>query len=285
MIAAVMVISILLSTVRNILSKNISGLKIGTRQFFASQVVSFGCGSIALVVMSCRSFFNIAFFTVCCAIVYGILLLAGQYSYICALKSGKVGVCSTVYSLGFIIPTLSGYLFWHEPLSFVNFVGILLAIPTVILCGSGNVESKGCSGKGYIPLLLTAMLCSGGLGVMQKVQQTSAYSDQKTVFVAIAFVFATVVSLILALLAKPDGAAAGKKIYYASGIGTSFAFVNLFNTTLVGRMDSSVFFPLYNVSNIILCLISGMIIYKEKCSKKDIAVILLGAAVIVLVTR
>lgn len=114
------------------------------------------------------------------AMIYGTLLLSAQFCYTVALRSGNVGVCSTVYSLGFIFPTLSGCLIWGEKLTVWNVIGILTAISAVIIFGT-SISKNGTQAKNkfYIISLLAAMISSGGLGVMQKLQQNSSCSSQK----------------------------------------------------------------------------------------------------------
>jgi len=81
------------------------------------------------------SFSDISAVTVMCAVIYGICLIAAQYGYTFALKSGKVGLCSTIYSLGFVFPTLSGSIFWNETLNIYNIFGVILIIPILIISG------------------------------------------------------------------------------------------------------------------------------------------------------
>ena len=76
------------------------------------------------------------------ATLYAILLLSAQYCYTSALKKGNIGICSTVYSLGFIFPTLSGSLFWNERLTGLNIIGILMVIPTIIISGMSSSKNR-----------------------------------------------------------------------------------------------------------------------------------------------
>lgn len=55
------------------------------------------------------------------------------------------------------------------------------------------------------------------------------------------------------------------------------------STYLAGKLNSSVFFPAINISSILFSLILSLIIYKEKPTKKDLAVLLLSITSIILV--
>ena len=119
---------------------------------------------------------------------------------------------------------------------------------------------------------------------MQKIQQGSEFKNQTTSFILVAFVFCFISSLSLSLiLKKGPSAPQGKNFVFGSLIGVFFATCNVLNTYLAGKLNSSVFFPAINISSILFSLILGLIIYKEKPTKKDVIVLLLALASIILV--
>ena len=63
--------------------------------------------------------------------------------------------------------------------------------------------------------------------------------------------------------------------------GLCFGGANLLNTILAGRMKSAVFFPLQNISTILLSTLLGTLIFKEKITAKTAVIILLGALTVV----
>ena len=279
-------LSILLSAVRNILSKGISELRFGTKQFFRAQSCIFICGAVILILFTSRALRVPSVLTLFYALIYSILLLSAQYCYTSALKNGNIGICSTVYSLGFIFPTLSGSLFWNEELTFLNIVGILMVIPTIIISGIPASESgQQKNSHTYMIPLVAAMLSSGGLGIMQKVQQNSAFREQQNLFVISAFAMAGIFSLLISLFAKKEAQIKmGRKLIFGAGIGVAFSLCNLLNTILAGRLDSAVFFPVLNIGTILFSIVSGIFIYKEHISKNDLIVLLLGSISILLIT-
>lgn len=286
-IVLLLAISILCSTARNIFSKGISDVPFGTKAFFRLQTVIFGVGCLLLCAFGIP-LEKISAQTALYSLIYGILLVGAQYLYTLALKSGKVGVCSTVYSLGFILPTVSGGLFWNERVNIYNVFGVILVIPMIALCalGKSKANGTGAGGKEYIVPLIFSMLCSGGLGIMQKLQQKGEYYYQKNEFLVTAFAVAAIFSLISALCVKTRKSAFSKsKAVKSCTVGAAFAVSNLCNTTLSGKLPTAVFFPLLNIGTIAVSVLSGILLYKEKCTKKDIAVLCLGAASIILISR
>ena len=275
-------ITVVLSVGRNMFSKSISDISLGNKKFYYLQGLSFLSGFLSLLIFSDVSFL-ISKLTFFYALIYGALLLLAQWCYTASLKNGKTAVCSTIYSLGFIFPTLSGSIFWHEELSLINLMGILTVIPAVIISGLKTKSNNEKVKNNYILPLIIAMLSTGGLGIMQKIQQSSAYPEQKSAFVLIAFGFAAVVSGACAVFSKGEKSVLPTKKYVcAASVGICFACCNLLNTTLVGRLDSALFFPMNNISVILLSLLVGVLAFKEKIQKKELSILALGIISIIL---
>ena len=64
----------------------------------------------------------------------------------------------------------------------------------------------------FTPLILLAMLASGGLGIMQKIQQKNTFSEQKNEFLTIAFIFAFLTSFLAFWVSKNKKPPSGKHI-------------------------------------------------------------------------
>ena len=276
MAAFLLCLSIVLSTGRNLFSKNLSRIPFGTKAFFLCQGTLFLCGAVALAIFTKLPFGKLSPAIALYALVYGLLLIFAQWFYTAALAKGNTALCSTVYSLGFILPTVSGALLWDEPFSLLDFFGILCATGAILLSGqrTKNTESKAKSH--YVYPLTVAMLSSGGLGIVQKLQQNSPYAEGKSLFLFLAFLLAAALSLSFALLAKGDFAPPSQKLAVAAGVGLFFGCCNLLNTSLAGMLDSAILFPTLNIGVILLSILCGALLFKEKISKKELSVLLLG---------
>ena len=278
-------LSVVLSTGRNLFSKSLSDIRFGTRPFFLCQSILFLLGAIALVIFGKASFGIVSYQTLIYAVVYAVLLIFAQWFYTAALAKGNTALCSTVYSLGFIFPTLSGAILWSEAFSIFDLFGILCAISAVVVSGLKKSQVRAKPEKSYyfIPLVI-AMLASGGLGIVQKLQQKSAYAEQKSIFLLIAFLLAAGISLSFVFFTKKTAVdcVRPRKLAVASCIGLFFGCCNLLNTSLAGMLDSAIFFPTLNIGVILLSMICGVIFFKERIKKREIAVLILGGASILL---
>ncbi len=276
--------SILLNSGRGALSKKISKIPFGNKIFFTLQTLLFFFGAVAIYLYCQGAVFAFSPLTVFYSFLYCVLLVTAQWGYTASLATGKVSVCSLVYAMGFIIPTLSGRMFFGEALSAAKIVGIALAILVLVLSARVDSGEKGKS-TNLVPLFI-AMVASGGLGFMQKVQQNSPYPQEKTAFMFFAFLFAALVSFVVMLFAKKakKGEKIGAMSIYAGLIGAFFGVCNMMNTSLAGLLDSAVVYPVLNIGTIIGSCIFGIIFFRERLSKKDISVLIAGiASILVLV--
>ena len=279
-------LSVVLSTGRNLLSKNLSFVRFKTKQFFLCQSILFFFGAFAILLFGKVSFVSIAQETLLYSMIYGALLILAQWFYTAALSNGNTAACSTVYSLGFIFPTLSGAILFGEAFSSVDLLGVLAAVAAVVLSGL-KVNKKDNASKAYyfIPLVI-AMLASGGLGIVQKVQQKSDYADQRPIFLLIAFLLASVISLLFASFTKTDNEEhflfRPRILTVAACVGLFFGCCNLLNTLLAGLLESAIFFPTLNIVVILLSTLSASMLFREKLSKKEVCVLILGGISILL---
>lgn len=277
--------SISMSAGRNLLSKSISDFKFGTRGFFSVQAIIFFCGFVILIVPALVNNDGVSALTAVYALIYALLLITAQWSYTAALGSGNTAICVTIYSLGFIFPTLSGSLFWNETFTVKNMFGLIAVIMAVLVSGyqkdGGRIKAK------YFFPLISAMAASGGLGIMQKVQQSSPVSNQKAAFVMIAFLIAGIISLSAALVSTENNeyTLTAKKRISASGAGICFGCCNLLNTFLAGNLNSSFFFPVQNIGTILMSLVISAIVFREKPGKKEYIVLILGICAIFLLNN
>lgn len=276
-----LVLSVVLSTGRNITSKKTATSNDKKADFFFSQTVLFGTATLILLLFVLSAPAKISTITYLYGLIYGILLILSQWMFTIALKTGNTSVCSVVYSLGFILPTLSGSLFWNESFTLLNGVGVALAIGIIVFSAQTKSKEKETK-RSFIPFIVIAMLSSGGLGIMQKVQGMSDTRNEKSAFLLVGFTFAFAVSLAAYLLCTEKNDLSFNMFTAPMLTGLCFGGANLCNTVLAGKMKSAVFFPLQNISTILFTTLFGLLIFKEKINSKTIAVLILSISVITL---
>ena len=163
--------------------------------------------------------------------------------------------------------------------------GLILATASVLLAGrgkGGNKNGKAPNAATYAFLAL-AMLCSGALGVLQKLHQSTEYATERTSMILIAFTVAATASLIAAI---PKGRAHNidthRVFIFAPFVGVCFAICNILNTYLSGKLPSYIFFPVLNISIIAITATIGILFFKERLTKSKVIMITLAAVSIIM---
>lgn len=217
-------------------------------------------------------------FTLLLAVFFGIITAVYQVVNLKALELGPVSYTTVIISLSTLIPALSGAIFWKEKLGIAQIVGMVLLVICLFLSVDFRDKEKKAS-VAWLIYCLIAFVCAGGIGVMQKIHQTSNYKSEVNAFLIVAFLCSFIYSGILFLwiygmnrksaVTKSTKEATSK--WWLWGIllivsGVAIALNNKLNLILSGLMDSAVFFPLVNGGGLVLTTLAGVIFFKEKLS-------------------
>ena len=284
--------SVVLSAGRSIFSKKMACMPPKPGLFFRNQALLFLSAGLLLWIGNPDAFAVVSPVTIGYSVIYGLLLIASQWMYTFAMKLGLTSVCSLIYSLGFIFPTISGVLFWNETFTGSDFLGLILVLAVILLTFRGDAEGVESGKKTqFLLAILTAMTASGGLGILQKIQQSTEEAAAETsafLILAFALAFTASGSVYLFRRSRTSAASAAKSEFlgmlWPVSAGLCFGGANLMNTVLAGRMKSAVFFPLLNILTILLCTVCGILLFREKLTVKTGIGLLLGMAAVVVLS-
>lgn len=278
-----LIMSVILGTGRSVLTKKMSSGSDDKKAFYVRQGILFLSAAIAMFLFDLHAFSQMTWLTVIYGIVYGIFVILSQCCYSIALNRGPTSICAMIYSFGFIFPTVSGAIFWNEAFGITSAIGMVLVIMAIIATAfSGEKNIK--KGNGFLLPNLVAMLCGGALGVGQKMHQSSPDKSNLVAFLILAISLSAVVMFVLALVQPSCEGEKSKKYVYAIPAGICYGGVSLVNTSLAGRMPSAIVFPIQNIGLMMMCLIAGMFLFKEKPSKPQIIAICLGVLAILVLS-
>ena len=104
-------------------------------------------------------------------------------------------------SFSTVVTALSGVLFFHETITLLKVIGILLMLISFYFAVEKETEKR----KGnlrWLLLCITVFLGTGGIVIMQKVHQSSEYRSELTMFLVIAFICSFVFSAVSLLLQR-----------------------------------------------------------------------------------
>jgi drug/metabolite transporter (DMT)-like permease len=243
-----------------------------------------GCITSAVILLCLGGFGNASVFTVLLGLLFGAVTAFQGITNILALGCGPMSYTSVIISFSTLISALSGLVFFGESIGWAQIVGIVLMLGSFVLATKTGTEKEKKANLKWFLLCLAAFAATGGIGIMQKVHQSSGHSSELNAFLIIAFITSAIFCTLFAVaLNKKSNRGEEHKqrgIWHMLGImlvsGVCIAINNKFNLYLSGVMDSAIFFPIVNGGGLVLTTLAAVLLFKEKLSAKQWVGIVLG---------
>ena len=159
------------------------------------------CLTAAVILLCWGGFGASSVFTIVLGVAFGAVTALQGITNIAALQVGPMSYTSVIISFSTLISSLSGVMFFDESLGWAQIVGMVLMLASFVLAAKNDVDEKKANLK-WLFLCLIAFVATGGIGVMQKVHQSSEYRDELNAFLIIAFVSSAVLCAFFAALMK-----------------------------------------------------------------------------------
>ncbi len=290
-------LSVVCSSAKSLLSKGLGGANRETYGLARSNTFIFSAALGVIVVYAFVAGVRMpSLFTGVTGVLFAGCIAMAQLLFMSALKFGAVSVTSFIYSSGFLIPTLAGVLYWKETVSVTKIAGTALLLLALFLIAwePGTVSTarqeraKDRSGLVWRLCAFGAMTCSGMLGLLQKVHQSSRHKEELSSFLLIAMGAAALLSVVLMLSAKKKGEGTvygAKPTALSLACGAFYGVVNITNLALAGRVPAPLLFPLLNGGGIILTAVLGKLVFRERVSLRKWIGIGIGIAAIIVISR
>ena len=219
----------------------------------------------------------------------GVFNLVSGLLYALALACGPMSL-TTLIQLGIslVVSALLGPVFWHEPISAYQAVGIVLILVSMVLTSNTKVDKN--VSVTWLVLTIFAGATNASLGLFQKLQQTSAHPEEQMGFLFWTFIFSTGINIVWLLFRTKAGKKEpvtfemkGKALLFALLCGVSMAAQHIINLKMVGALPTAVFFPLCSGSRILFTALLGIFWFKEKLSKRQLIGFIIGFGALMLV--
>lgn len=254
-----------------------------------------GSLTAALALMCLDGFGKISTFSVLLGILFGAVTAIQGITNICAIQIGPLSYTTVIISFSTIITALSGFLFFGESLGLSRIVGVILMLVSFVLATESKTSEEKKANLKWFILCIVAFISTGGIGIMQKVHQSSQYKDELNAFLIIAFVSSAVFCALFAFILnryeskkgnvkndrKKDSKAIILTLVIMLVFGICVALNNNLNLYLSGVMDSAVFFPVVNGGSLILTTLAAVFLFKERLSAKRWVGIAIGIASVI----
>ena len=251
-----------------------------------------GANLISALVLLCWGGFGApSTFTVLLGVAFGVVTALQGISVLAALQCGPMSYTMVITSFSLLVAALSGVAFFDERLSWAQIIGIVFMLGSFVLAVGVDKQGKKANFK-WLVLCMAAFALTGGIGVMQKVHQSSPHRDELNAFLVVAFFAGTLLcALFVALLKARETKtssqlrAAPGRLWVVPGLmlisGGCVAINNKFNLYLSGVMDSAVFFPVFNGGLLVATTLAALVIFKERLTKRQWLGVVLGITSVV----
>lgn len=221
-------------------------------------------------------------FAVCLGAFGGILYLSAFVFLKFNISKNGVMLSSVFMKLGVLVPSLMAIIVFREVPTAAQIIGMVLAVAAIIIIylEPDASEPGGKKGKGILYLL--ALLFLGGLvESLANIYDKLGNGDLKDLYMVCVFVSAMLVSAVIVVVKKQK--IGWKDIAFGVLIGVPNYFSTRFLLHALMTVPAVVTYPVYNIGAIILIGIAGILLFKEKASKrKYIGFALIIAALILL---
>lgn len=198
-------------------------------------------------------------------------------------QNNGLSVASVASKMSVIIPIIFGILVFKESIGAPKIIGILLALIAVYLTSVKQKENVVLTKSIYLPIVLFF-----GSGIIDTSINYFAPDDKIHLFSSIIFVLAALIGFLIlgykSLVEKSRFKIKSVPFGIALGIVNYGSIYFLLKALRVNGYESSSIFTIINVAIIALSTLMGLLIFKEKISKKNTIGIGLAIISIILIT-
>ncbi|EPR70647.1 Integral membrane protein [Winogradskyella psychrotolerans RS-3] len=217
------------------------------------------------------------------AICLGFLFIAIFNVMALTAQKNGLSVASVASKMSVIIPVIFGIIVFKESVGAQKIIGILLALVAVYLTSVKQKDNTILTQSIYLPVILFL-----GSGIIDTSINYFAPNDKIALFSATIFAMAAIIGVILLL-----GSLFKSKVrfkFISIPFGIALGIVNygsihfLLMALRVENTESSTLFTINHIAILALSTLIGLVLFKEKISKKNWIGIMLALISILLVT-
>lgn len=213
--------------------------------------------------------------------LYGFALSVSMYSGYKALSLGKMSLTTLFVSFSVLVPVLYGVLFSKEVLTIFRIFGIAFLLSALLVSNIKKEEKTKLSNKKWAFFVFLTFITNGFCSVLQKIHQTKFPGEYTNEFMLFAMALCAIVftgSMLFKIKAYKHYN--GKK--YAVFAGITNGAANYLTLILAGYENALVLFPAISAGTMLLSIICGKALFKEKLATNQYIAIVCGIASVVL---
>jgi len=264
-------------------------IKSESEQYSFNAGASLVCAIALFLLSGCKV--EMSVYSLLLGFAFGLVTMSHYIMNAKAIKIGPFGYTTVIVSLSTAITALSGAIFWHETLNTFKVIGIVLMLACFALAvDTDNKDGKKANWTWFLFCIITLLTCAG-IGLLQKVHQTSEYKNELMGFLIVAFVTSSIISLGGYFVFKRQENTIAKEKATKKWVlnfilalvicGVGVAGNNAINLYLSGVIDAAIFFPIANGVPLLCSLLVSFVLFKERLKKKQLWGLLVGIVAIV----
>lgn len=216
------------------------------------------------------------------AVILGISFFFGFIILSLSTQKSGISVTSVAANISVIIPVLIAIVFYQEQISIKHILGLLLAIPAIYLFFKTDKKTVFQLSLIIFPIFL--FFISGFNNSLMRHAERLGANDNAILFIGLIFTVSFITAIVHAVLKKQKPKITHKNI----SAGTILGILNFTSTYFflksLGVFSSALFFPIYNLSFIILSSFIGVILFRERIKTVNFIGLVMVIAVVVLLS-
>jgi multidrug transporter EmrE-like cation transporter len=195
-----------------------------------------------------------------------------------------VSITAVASRMSVLIPVVAGFVIFNDRLNALKVAGIILAIFSFYLIFKPREKVVVRLKRIVLPALLFFGI--GTNDAMMKYIQHNYLTNDLSLFLTILFFVAFIIGLIVMLITLINGkeAFSVKNVFWGFILGSFNFGSTYFFIQSMSVFESSVFFPVVNVSIVVLSSLIGLFIFKEKLRWINWLGIMVALTAIVIIT-
>lgn len=209
----------------------------------------------------------------------GILYFLGFIFIQKSIKENGVGITGAISKIGIILPVVFSMILWNEIPNFFQTLGIIISISAIILINISFDDIR--SLRNFNRTIIFLFVIAGIAEFTTKLFERFCVMDYRPIYLFTIFFTAFCISIYFTFRDFKSGKKITKTdIVTGLLVGIPNMFASYFLIESFKYYKASVAFPIYSSGAILLITIGGILIFKEKLKKKDIAAIAMIIAAI-----
>ncbi len=196
----------------------------------------------------------------------GFLWPASFYLMMWGIRDYGMALAGTICRLSLVIPLLFAFLFLHEPLTGLHFMGLFAAFISLYLFNPVGLDRLKIIDKKAIWFFPLFIFIFGIVDLWVNIFNIMGPESEKFLFVTLVFTFSNIIAWAVVFLRKikPDKSSVirGLILGIPNFSATYFLLESLKSPEFSGK--SAILYTFYSTGTLILAFLAGILIWKEK---------------------